>query len=72
MSTDVARFFCVALLFLTGCTITPPPISVSPNDPSNPAAAESATHPLRPRLVAGATTYLTPADGAAAQKMPHR
>lgn len=54
-----------------GCTIAPPAVSTSPDDPSNPYAAAASTGPLRPGLVAGAKTYLAPSTGADAQKMQH-
>ncbi len=61
----------VTQALFTGCTIAPPSISTSPNDPSNPDAAEAASAPLRPGLVAGAKTYLSTKEGADAQKMQH-
>ncbi|HMJ06965.1 MAG TPA: heavy metal-binding domain-containing protein [Chthoniobacterales bacterium] len=48
----------LSLVFLSACTVTPPAVSTLPNDPSNPAAAESVTPLFRPGLVAGATTTL--------------
>lgn len=66
------RFAVVAaLLVFSGCAITLPPVSTAPNDPSNPNAAESRSAPLRPGLVAGAKTYLSPKAGADAQQMNH-
>ncbi len=62
---------CAGLILLSGCAITLPPVSTSPDDPSNPQAAEAATAPLRPGLVAGAKTYLSSRAGADAQKMQH-
>lgn len=67
----LAAFALAGLSFLSGCTITPPEVSVSANDPSNPEAAEAASAPLRPRLMAGARTYLSPRTGADAQQMQH-
>jgi len=61
----------LVLALLTACTITPPTVSTSPNDASNPEAAEAATAPLRPGLFSGAKTYLSPREGADAQQMQH-
>jgi hypothetical protein len=47
----VLAIFAGALL--SGCAVTPPAISTAPDDPSNPAAAEAATRPLRPGLFTG-------------------
>jgi hypothetical protein len=71
MITNINILVALCLLSLGGCAITPAPVSTSPNDPSNPLAAEAITPPLQPGLVAGAKTYLSPRTGADAQKMQH-
>lgn len=71
MNTKLLLLAGLGSLSLAGCAITPPSASTSPNDPSNPHAAEAATGPLRPGLVAGAKTYLSPKQGADAQQMQH-
>jgi hypothetical protein len=54
---------------LAGCAARFP--ARSPIGPADPAAASAAHPPLRPGLVAGARTFLSPAAGADARRMKH-
>jgi hypothetical protein len=55
-----------------GCVTAPPaPPNRTMPDPSDPAAPQASTRPLRPNLVATTKVYLDPAIGQEAQKMEH-
>lgn len=51
----------IALVFSTGCATAPALVSTKANNPADPHAAEAATRPLRPMLVATTRTFLSPA-----------
>jgi hypothetical protein len=65
----VLTAICVALL--GGCVTTPPPSPYRFPDPSDPAAPQGSTRPLRTNLVATTKLYLDPSIGQEAQKMEH-
>jgi rubrerythrin len=62
----------ICAVLLGGCaTSSPPPPNSSTPDPSDPAAPQASTRPLRPNLVATTKVYLDPSLGQEAQKMEH-
>lgn len=65
----VLTAICVALL--GGCVTAPPPPPYRFPDPSDPAASQASTRPLRTNLVATTKVYLDPSLGQEAQKMEH-
>ena len=56
----------MAALALTACAVKLPPAPAS--DPANPQAAQAATRPMRPTLVATSRTFLSPSADDREQK----